>query len=1194
MFFYRNGYRKKRVLSLALLLFFLSASFPPPVAAEITNFFRPWNGSSMGNYAKGSGTEANPFIIHNASAFKYFMLAYHQGDYYKLSGDIDLNWKPIDPIGAGGFPFKGVLDGDGFAIKNVEIKASSLTAANADAGLFATLDENAVVKNLTIRGIRIHAKAEDDATLCVGAIAGSINKNAKIEKCFALDVDLRADSREDWFGGSSTVGGIVGAMGNGTIVHCGTTGAIHASADISSPMMGGGANAGGVIGTYSSSNTVEHCYSTASISAWNSTGMATAGGVIGHSSGPISYAYAKGSLSAIAESIGHANAGGVAGTAGGSDANIVRSFATGNMEAKSETYSNAGGVVGDIWPGNNQILKCYSTGDVLAETTGLNDDAITRAGGITASNGVTESESLIVKTYSVGSISANGVGKYVDQYGDTTSVGGITGHCVSSVTESYAYGAVSGQEQVYAHRGGIAGFLYTQDHPSEIGIKRNVWMNGTGQDPTLSADVGGIDHNDSERAVIENNKSIDLTAFRNQANFTDTPLGWNFGQGGDWCYTDLDGRAKPHLRAFFVDQPGDVLNTVNLDLVWAAPPALSVASNDVERTRIVAGEYTPDAGSFSFSGLPMGLGVTLTQDPGSPDTVVVSCDAEVLGWIGPVSVDYTIEGKPQVQTSFLLRVYSRDSACPLQVRVDELNDEIGTLSDAELKVSILSTDKVPTSQGTIITRTKCGNAVLTAVRSEDLTTLPDLIAPLPSYESNVRLGGLTDGNLLALANEMDLTGLKAFTGWAGLTTAQRLARLKGDGSLVAIGNAAPLIGPGGVSWEDAVARGIVVFNDDGLTVHYAMSDAGGSVSAQTGFLLIPDGGGNGIIEGKPIYLLTKDKTPTPTNPTNPTDPSGPDPGGPSPGNPGRPTGKPSISVEATDNVIQTDGGEVSAEFPVLGLTSNGSDTDPEDVRIELPDNWHDSGLGCIIVDGQIVVYGQPSTSGTYEITVTGVVDGQTVSTTLEIEVVLADVLHVTVASINRDDWSATVVQGEGGEEGGRNGDLTHIRLRTRWRSGASIGYHRQECNIKIYASGLYGATAWIEDASGDRLASADVVAGEKGVASAAKGGGSFEDEQVRILVIDGYASGDVCPVSVRTLTFNCAAGKFYRQTFEPHFGFTVDCDTPREEGSTNPGGPGDGGTADGTGGGGCSSGAAGAAMPALLLFGLLACRRRRA
>lgn len=111
----------------------------------------------------------------------------------ELLGDVDLksvsNWTPING-------FKGVFDGKGHTIRNLNITSS---APNTALGLFGKVSDGAVVKNVSLSCFNISSSGENTN---VGGLVGQVDENAIIE-------NVSIDEGSTISGGN--VGGVVGA-----------------------------------------------------------------------------------------------------------------------------------------------------------------------------------------------------------------------------------------------------------------------------------------------------------------------------------------------------------------------------------------------------------------------------------------------------------------------------------------------------------------------------------------------------------------------------------------------------------------------------------------------------------------------------------------------------------------------------------------------------------------------------------------------------------------------------------------------------------------------------------------------------------------------------------------------------------------------------------------------------------------------
>lgn len=265
------------------------------IVPETTNV---WDGTIASGFAKGSGTEEDPFIISTGSELAYLAYAvnnvlnngqiYYAQGYYKLGNDIDLNnieWTPIglafyDNGGAGkqdySRVFMGTFDGDSHVITNLKISYLHKAFYRYN-GLFGF--NMGSIKKLGLENVNISVHAPSYYHY-VGALAG---------------------------------------YNQGIITNVYSTGNVSGSAGDSQMYVGG------LFGY--SSNTITNCYSTANISGTSQKYYAYAGGLVGE-------CYAK----------------------------VTNSFATGNVSGGSKTsgfYGYIGGLVGR-YSNENNFTNCYA------------------------------------------------------------------------------------------------------------------------------------------------------------------------------------------------------------------------------------------------------------------------------------------------------------------------------------------------------------------------------------------------------------------------------------------------------------------------------------------------------------------------------------------------------------------------------------------------------------------------------------------------------------------------------------------------------------------------------------------------------------------------------------------------------------------------------------------------------------------
>lgn len=127
-------------------------------------------------------------------------------NYYILTNDIDFNNETITPIGSIHKPFTGVFDGNGFAIKNFNIKNS-----NNDVGLFTSMDGARIV-NLNLKNVKV--SGIQDVGALVGQAQRTLFENCSVEGCVE---------------GSNCVGGLIGVGEVNQIENCSYKGNIFAN-----------------------------------------------------------------------------------------------------------------------------------------------------------------------------------------------------------------------------------------------------------------------------------------------------------------------------------------------------------------------------------------------------------------------------------------------------------------------------------------------------------------------------------------------------------------------------------------------------------------------------------------------------------------------------------------------------------------------------------------------------------------------------------------------------------------------------------------------------------------------------------------------------------------------------------------------------------------------------------------------------
>lgn len=338
----QGGIMAKRIPSLAIMLAvtIVLAIFVAVLAAGVSDTsyaIDPWTGAVSGSFT-GSGTHEVPYNISSGDDLAYLAAQVnggmdYEGEYFKLTQNIDLNgleWTPIGKIeigesGTTAKVFNGIFNGGGCTVSNVSISTKTVTA-----GLFGYVGTDGSVENLTISGLTAAFGTTTDDMGYVGAVA--YNEGA-VTSVTVEDLYINAP---DYF-----AGGVVG-YNAGTVSSCTLTSVIAVVTD----------TIGGIVGT--NVGTVTACLSSASIT---SEGIENAGGIVGtNESGTVENCLVTGVLKArqaggiAAQNTGsittcafYGKAEGVVGAAGIAYVNngtVSNSLVAANVKATGETVEN--------------------------------------------------------------------------------------------------------------------------------------------------------------------------------------------------------------------------------------------------------------------------------------------------------------------------------------------------------------------------------------------------------------------------------------------------------------------------------------------------------------------------------------------------------------------------------------------------------------------------------------------------------------------------------------------------------------------------------------------------------------------------------------------------------------------------------------------------------------------------------------
>ncbi|MBK9011443.1 MBG domain-containing protein [Novosphingobium sp.] len=348
---------------------------------------------------------------------------------FALGRDIDASatsgWNSgagFEPIGnytlSSPGPFSGSFDGQDFTISGLTINR-----AGTAVGLFGITSNTAKIRRVVLRGVSVTGRA----TTTVGPIGGLVGLN---------NGTISHSHSAGTMSSDSTAGGLVGD----------NRGAIsHSSANVIS------VDNGGVVGGLVGANEGTIRFSHASGAITNSFGAT--GGLVGiNREGAVSDSYATGAVVLSSAPPYLIGAGGLVGSNNGS---ILRSFATGSVDAPG----SAGGLVGFNYLG--VIGQSYATGqvsgtDAIGGLVGWNRAEVTESYATGPVAGVTRVGGLVGKAEFSSDISSS----YWDSYstGQSAGVGEAGSTLVSNVLAVTSDPAQSGAANYAFSAGGYGNF----------------------------------------------------------------------------------------------------------------------------------------------------------------------------------------------------------------------------------------------------------------------------------------------------------------------------------------------------------------------------------------------------------------------------------------------------------------------------------------------------------------------------------------------------------------------------------------------------------------------------------------------------------------------------------------------------------------------------------------------------------------
>jgi hypothetical protein len=350
--------------------------------------------------AGGSGTAEAPYLLSSAEDLLSLMqdndidgndpviMAAH----FQLTNDIDMLGRRCYPVGSVASPFTGVFDGNGFAVRNLELQSTGKTPL----GLFACVaGDTAEIRDLRLSipvisgynayvgglvghlesGVLHHCEVDNgrisSTKPVVGGLVGIALQNAVIHDCRVSasvkgthtvggligrnQADIRNCQARGMVVGEQTVGGFAG-QNEASILNCSAQVSLHAENIV-----------GGVVGKNTKNGQIKSCSVRGQI--WGSSYL---GGLSGQCAGSICDSYCLSSLSGID------HIGGLVGGLGMEepidpnktyDSNkdddhhqlLLNCYAAGAISGRT----CVGGLVGSGWTG--EVIQCLWD----AEVTGM-------------------------------------------------------------------------------------------------------------------------------------------------------------------------------------------------------------------------------------------------------------------------------------------------------------------------------------------------------------------------------------------------------------------------------------------------------------------------------------------------------------------------------------------------------------------------------------------------------------------------------------------------------------------------------------------------------------------------------------------------------------------------------------------------------------------------------------------------------
>jgi len=355
----------------------------------------------------------------------------------KFMNDIDMDNQSFDGIAY----FNGIMDGQGYKIKNLNIDKPN----ERYVGLICVLG-GGMIKNLTIENGSI--KGENH----VGAFVGSVNDNSTVIITHVTN-GANVGSIVESVNQHNNAGGIIGSTYGDkvTILNVGNSGEIT-----------GGGDVGGIVGLSLSDITIKNAVNSGNITLSDDSDD-SAGGIIGYNGGTaiIQSVINYGDVGTSGE---YSYAGGIIGEATGRTATVLNAKNFGNIKAPK---GSAGGIIS------------VSTYDITIQNV-INSGSISafrHAGGIIGGDGHT---TTILNAGNTGSVKGYYAGGIVGIVSDITTI-----------QNAYNYSAVTGDD-VDAKKGGMVGFMLvlSPNSTTTVTITTSYYLTGTANNAVGDKDNG--------------------------------------------------------------------------------------------------------------------------------------------------------------------------------------------------------------------------------------------------------------------------------------------------------------------------------------------------------------------------------------------------------------------------------------------------------------------------------------------------------------------------------------------------------------------------------------------------------------------------------------------------------------------------------------------------------------------------------